>query len=885
MSVQMKPGQNLGGMDFALSVRRPKTGRRYRTRIMKLFLILLLPFVATRGLANEPMRPRSAEELGLFGPITTETASFVPGSRVAWADYARLMRDFPDLPRVLDLSSASDESLKDSDHLKLDQWLLSHFAFVGTNQKILNGVRQTPIPEDPTRTQKAYRPKGWIRSAILEVKNEKTGAVLGMIDVKGFGHGEQSSSQGLAQQVYKLNSAKSPEEVDAIRTQGHSDGLMSFGEAGAEVTRQRAIQALFESMEIPLETVESYALIELPFQIYKEAGRTLPAALCLRQAHFGRLSDLHLTADSVFVDPFGKKQGTASLSIVDFGGALLTHSALSPHFSYDESHAQKVGREIIPDAQYSTPWAWSHEAAQSAQESAMRTHIAQMDEAVRIAIQTHPKELQADHHYNRHVRSQLAHKVEKELRSSGKPLEQWPESTFIGILTSTEAAKSTLAYLNLLLNEGNLGLGVRKKLFQVYFEFGKSYELAASVTLLERILSDPSIGNEVKSDALVALGNWAPQRLQDYFKRAFSSSGLALADLAGLIDHLGLMNDPSHLETLLASARALERRAEELSQQLREDKDGRKALFGAFAFNAGHLVKKGIGTNQERVEVMRVILGQLSRPGKEKAPTLRCLEGRRTFFSIADRWSTSESLDGLTPSQQRDAAASLAEFYVRCGSFGFSVTKKTESSAAEAKLGSLFEALLNRLIPDGVTLHHGALSDQVLFTGVLLNLQKAKAQAFELARVTPWKDLRQRVEAFTQRLDPTCDSQDLLGQLAEKSLDDESYERLTYSRTEAFLRKIEAGDFRPTDLAIQALSIKVRIGDIYPENAAKALQQLKLLNTPAFLAAILQGAEEDSYLNSFWSDLAKLKIQEFQGSTDSQALKFVSDAEKIVGVK
>ncbi len=301
-----------------------------------LTLLVLLYSLASQ--ANEVLRPQSAKDLLRVEGVTMEAAVRVKGAKVAWANWDALRRDFP--------------VLRDLNQAQISDWLVENFAYIGESQPGLDGIRNSPIPKNPHDTKHAFRPSEWRRAAVLEARSPADGSVIGMVDIKGVGHGAQSGNRVHEQQ----QEFRFPMAREALRTKAHSDGLMSLGEAVAEVTRQTAAQTLFEHSGLFLETVESYAIIALPIQILKDQGRTTSAALYLRQAHTGRAQKLSVPPQ-IYTDKHGGLQKTSLETAVDFGGVIVTDQRLLPSFG------PLYGDGSNP--QDSKPWAWGHEVARA----------------------------------------------------------------------------------------------------------------------------------------------------------------------------------------------------------------------------------------------------------------------------------------------------------------------------------------------------------------------------------------------------------------------------------------------------------------------------------------------------------------------------------------
>ena len=310
--------------------------------------------------AAEIARPLTYEDWG-DAVLTYEEAHPVAGVEIVWMDGKLLKRDFPQL------ESWNEE--------KIRQWLLENFAYIGRDQPRLNDIRNTPIPIDSSRRQRpALRPIDWQRSAVLEATGMNTSELWGFVDIKGFGKGARSDGDGprsVEGQVKEFQSAKTPEDVDRLRVLDHSDGLTTLGEAIAELTRQRAAQALFEYRANHLQTVEIYALFAFPFHIIRDNHKLDRAAAVLRQSHLGRFQGLNVPT-TLYVDPFGGLQYTFSHTAVDFGGVMIRDPLLLENFKAEGSEGEP---------QNARAWRWGHEVAkawEAGDRNAVYRHVREM---------------------------------------------------------------------------------------------------------------------------------------------------------------------------------------------------------------------------------------------------------------------------------------------------------------------------------------------------------------------------------------------------------------------------------------------------------------------------------------------------------------------------
>ncbi|MEW6215964.1 MAG: hypothetical protein AB1478_12305, partial [Nitrospirota bacterium] len=306
-------------------------------------------------LANEHFRPIDISEIDPNS--TVEYANRIEGlsaNDVVFLDREAINRDFPQLRGL------SDQEVK--------ELLIRDFGYIGSDQHNLSGIRSSEFRIKTSDQRPAYRPNGWNRAALLEVR-DPSGNPIGLIDVKGIGHGNRTSEL-VRSQVERFRDARGNENIiNILRTRDHSDGLMSLGEAIAETTRQRAAQMLFNTSVvpnrvnyIPLETVETYAVIRLPFDILKDNNTRIPAALYLRQAHVGR-NDMLNVPESIYVDIHGDRQMTRTGTAVDFGGVMIQDQRVLPNFRANNGSL---------DPQKSNAWIWGHETAEAIADGRIR---------------------------------------------------------------------------------------------------------------------------------------------------------------------------------------------------------------------------------------------------------------------------------------------------------------------------------------------------------------------------------------------------------------------------------------------------------------------------------------------------------------------------------
>jgi hypothetical protein len=332
------------------------TKYRFQFFLLQTLLFQVLLLFANLAFGNEPLRLRSESEL-----LDSPPQSFVrvKSAKVAWANYQAIKRDF--------------KELRDWPEAQIDDWILNNFAFISENQLKLVGIRSTEI-ETTGETRSFFVPEHYNRAAIAAAHLD--GNTIGLVDLKGSG---LTDSYHLMSQVREFNYLQKAiaeaqrrsdnlalaiyrKQIQELHTKDHSDGLMSLGEAIAEISRQLAVQIGFnvqsrqatDKNHIHRETVENYFIVSYGFNILKARSLSIPAGFIGRQAHLR--GDLVPPTD-IYSDPYGGRQGSVSESSVDFGGVIVTFPELVNRFGT----LQKNGRN--DDPQYSKPWMWGHDTA------------------------------------------------------------------------------------------------------------------------------------------------------------------------------------------------------------------------------------------------------------------------------------------------------------------------------------------------------------------------------------------------------------------------------------------------------------------------------------------------------------------------------------------
>lgn len=320
------------------------------------FLVLALAIAISAGhspsaYGDEMVRPEDYQAWESGG--TTQTHFHIPGSSVAWADYEALRRDFP--------------SIRGLTETQIDSWIIDNFAYLSEAQLRLRGIRVDDFAVDLNRSAPFFHPPDYNRASVaIEHAGFSSGSnqsQLALIDLKGTGHGNPSNVES---QVRSFEAAKQnldpARALDEIRIHDHSDGMMTLGEAIAEVTRQKAVQAGFDLVNARTgsshQTVESYFVIHLPVSILKDKGRSDPAAIYGRQPHIRGSGRLEIPPQ-VYQDDFGGRQASALRSAVDFGGVVILQPKLISTFGDPRS----ITVSTRQDAQLSLAWRYAHQTA------------------------------------------------------------------------------------------------------------------------------------------------------------------------------------------------------------------------------------------------------------------------------------------------------------------------------------------------------------------------------------------------------------------------------------------------------------------------------------------------------------------------------------------
>lgn len=264
-------------------------------------------------------RPRTLEEIRKVLPLEKYVLCHVPGSRVVWADYSAIKRDFSFL-----LNSSKEE---------INQWIVEEFSFVSETQLELGELRNTKIPTSE-RKKFAYRQANYSsehqefqgRGDVIEVFDFQ-GNLAGLIDRKGIGISKKKLAEN-KELVERFSKEGNPQ---GIETKNLSNGLAYLGEAVIEAAAMKVTQRVFDFInekkdfdlsfpaidpfiQAPLQTIEGYFVLQFPFELKAGKFGSQPAAMYARQAHVGRV-----WTGKIFTSKVNIKQSDFFFALCDGG--------------------------------------------------------------------------------------------------------------------------------------------------------------------------------------------------------------------------------------------------------------------------------------------------------------------------------------------------------------------------------------------------------------------------------------------------------------------------------------------------------------------------------------------------------------------------------------
>jgi HEAT repeat protein len=610
-------------------------------------ILVTLALVVSNAHAEEVLRPYRHSDLD--NP-SVEMAHEVKGAEVVWMNRFALERDFNELKGL------SDPELK--------SWLIKNTSYVGARQPLFDRVQNTPIPL--SGAQKAlFRSPVVAGVGAFEVQNpKKESQSIGLISVKGVGHGADES------QV---------------------DGLIGLGEASAELTRQRVVQNLFDLHGMAHETVEGYAIIKLPFlKITPETQE--PAALYLRQA-VRPAESITVIPRSILIDHSGSQR------LVDFRDVVITSKYAGPLFETDE--------RVKP--QQTIAWRRAHDVAM-----ALATDPEALEKHIREVVG--PIQEVTDTSSNWQIKESKRSKIRAVIQSAQKAGQSLAEIKAMVLeptggetaalkriaeeLRSKDQIVRRQAIEQLFGRTGPSALGlVEQGLYDKNSTVRRMAALALmdhkepyAVTLIERLLRDND--DLIVASAVRALSGRSDAKSMELIEKAFDLRGglfrpQALEALVGRNDAYGFsliedaLKDDSE-DVRIAAIQALRGRSEVkilnfIRRVLNDDsvyvrRAAIKSLWGLRDTHSLALIQRALQDDDSYVRASAT----LALSGRSDDLVLNLIDARLKDSSIAVRQAAAEVLVG----RKEKAAKKLLKDYLR-GSYGGRVDYKIFKTCPE----------------------------------------------------------------------------------------------------------------------------------------------------------------------------------------------------------
>ena len=181
--------------------------------------------------------------------LAPDLAIPVAGSRVAFADYALLAADFPELSTYVSCF----------DTTTVDRWLLEHASLVSLTQA--KGSAINPTLNSAGSTVRVFRPPAYGRAFVTAIGSGKT---AGLLDIKGAG-----VAVGMQPQL-----------------KTHSNGMCSLSYLFLDLVTQWILDRIVAQSLPNIYTLPVYAIIDLGFDMrFSAANSPVPAGLMIRRAH------------------------------------------------------------------------------------------------------------------------------------------------------------------------------------------------------------------------------------------------------------------------------------------------------------------------------------------------------------------------------------------------------------------------------------------------------------------------------------------------------------------------------------------------------------------------------------------------------------------------
>lgn len=275
--------------------------------------------------------------------------------KLAWADYELIRFDFP--------------FLRDKSDEDIETWIRSEYSYISQNQLLLNGIRNSPIILNERRQAKTRLiPHSYKRASVADVIDPVTSKVVGLMDLKGTGNSYFENGEP---NLPPRNSPNYEEALKAEQDRDHSDGLVALDEAIAEVSRQKALQILFETINKKtgafLQTSEIYFVLAMPMRILKNKGQRIPTAVIGRQSSWLRghrygvylKNKVNKELARSYDDLLGDRQHDGFGAAIDFGAVQIA-GEFELRFGMQDP---KANPEFIPKE--SKPWLLGRAAAKA----------------------------------------------------------------------------------------------------------------------------------------------------------------------------------------------------------------------------------------------------------------------------------------------------------------------------------------------------------------------------------------------------------------------------------------------------------------------------------------------------------------------------------------
>lgn len=181
--------------------------------------------------------------------LTQDFAIHVSGSSVAFADYAQLAADFPELRyRVACLDTAT-----------VNSWLLERASLISVTQA--RGSEVNPLVTAAGPVVQVFRPPAYGRAIVTVVGSNEKG---GLLDIKGAG-----VPLGVRPQLAS-----------------HSNGMCSLSYLFLDLTTQWILDRVFAKCLPNVYSLPVYAIIDLGFDMqFSTEKPPIPAGLMIRRAH------------------------------------------------------------------------------------------------------------------------------------------------------------------------------------------------------------------------------------------------------------------------------------------------------------------------------------------------------------------------------------------------------------------------------------------------------------------------------------------------------------------------------------------------------------------------------------------------------------------------